>query len=211
MPANKDTKTHKILKIGLTGGIGSGKSTVAQYFAELGVPIIDADRIAHELLEQNSSIRNQLVEYFGKNLLDSQQNIDRRKLRAIVFDDPQKLAWLENLLHPLIEKEMLKRSKEIKYPYCIFVIPLLLEKQKEYLVDRVLIVNITQQKQIERAARRDKTADKEVKKIIAVQVNPQQRLTAAHDVINNDGPLEGLRQQVQILHEKYLALANVQI
>ena len=171
MPTNKDTKTHKTLKIGLTGGIGSGKSTVAQYFAEFGVPIIDADIIAHELLEQNTFVRNQIVEYFGNDLLlldDLHQNIDRKKLRAIVFNEPQKLAWLENLLHPLIEKEMLERSKKIQYPYCIFVVPLLLEKQKEYLVDRILVVNITQQKQIKRTAKRDETAGEEVKKIIVI-------------------------------------------
>lgn len=125
--------TQKILKIGLTGGIGSGKSTVAQYFAELGVPIIDADIITHELLEKNTSVRKQLVQYFGETILDTHKNIDRKKLRTIVFDAPNKLAWLENLLHPLIEQKMLISAEKSTFPYCIFVIPLLLEKQKKLL------------------------------------------------------------------------------
>lgn len=200
--------SHKILTIGLTGGIGSGKSTVAQYFAELGVPIIDADLIAHELLEKNLVVRKKLVKYFGNDILDTQQNIDRKKLRALVFNDLKKLAWLESLLHPLIEKEMLTRAQSVQYPYCIFVIPLLLEKRKHYLVDRISVVNAPQQQQITRTTKRDKTSNDEVKKIINTQVDHKLHLTAAQDIINNDGSLETLRQQVRILHEKYLALAK---
>lgn len=211
----------KTLKIGLTGGIGTGKSTVTQYFSELGVPIIDADLIAHELLENNVCVRKCLIEYFGKEIMltdkttvnntNGPEQIDRKKLRAIVFNDPKKLKWLEDLLHPLIEREMLTRAQKITYPYCIFVIPLLLEKQKNYLVDRILTVYATQQQQIERTMKRDQTSDQEAEKIINTQLSQKKHLIAAHDIINNDGSLQDLCHQVKILHEKYLALAKIKV
>jgi len=197
-----------MLKIGLTGGIGSGKSTVAKYFAELGVAIIDADKIARELVATGTPALTKIVEHFGNKILTSRDELDRKYLRKLIFNNPKQKQWLERLLHPLIYHEMENQLQQVKSPYCILVIPLLVETQQEKLVDRILIVDAPQEQQINRTIKKNKISEKEVKTIIATQANREQRLASADDIIYNDNSLTKLKQQVQQLHQKYLILSK---
>lgn len=197
-----------MLKIGLTGGIGSGKSTVAKYFAELGVAIIDADKIARELVATGTPALTKIVEHFGNKILTSRDELDRKCLRKLIFSNPKQKQWLERLLHPLIYHEMENQLQQVKSPYCILVIPLLVETQQEKLVDRILVVDASQEQQINRTMKKNKISEKEVKTIIATQANREQRLASADDIIYNDNSLTKLKQQVQQLHQKYLILSK---
>lgn len=197
-----------MLKIGLTGGIGSGKSTVAKYFAELGVAIIDADKIARELVATGTPALTKIVKHFGNKILTSRGELDRKCLRKLIFSNPKQKQWLEKLLHPLIYHEMENQLQQVKSPYCILVIPLLVETQQEKLVDRILVVDASQEQQINRTMKKNKISEKEVKTIIATQANREQRLASADDIIYNDNSLTKLKQQVQQLHQKYLILSK---
>jgi len=195
-----------MLKIGLTGGIGSGKSTVAQFFKELGVPVIDADVIAHELVVPGTLAFKKIIAHFGNKILNPQGELDRKQLRELIFHDVKQRRWLENLLHPLVYQEINNRLKKIQAPYCILVIPLLLETKHEKFVDRVLVVDSKEAQQIKRITKRDKTTKQAVKAIIDSQISREQRLANADDVIYNDKSLANLKKQVQKLHEKYLSI-----
>ncbi len=197
-----------MLKIGLTGGIGSGKSTVAKYFAELGVAIIDADKIARELVAKDTHTLTKIVKHFGSKILTGRGELDRTYLRKLIFSNPKQKQWLEKLLHPLIFHFMVNQLQQIKSPYCILVIPLLLETQQEKLVDRILVVDAPQEQQINRTMKKNKMSEKEVKAIIVTQANREQRLASADDIIYNDNSLTKLKQQVQQLHQKYLILSK---
>lgn len=191
-----------MLKIGLTGGIGSGKSIAAKYFKQLGVTVIDADEVVHDLLH-NPKIVKKIVAYFGDTVL-SNQKLDRKKMRAIIFTNLKKRRWLEKLLHPLAYKKLLA-SVKTKLPYYILVIPLLLETQKTNLVDRVLVIDSTQKNQIKRTQLRDHTSISAIKKIIRAQVTRKERLQQADDVIVNNGTSASLRQKIKKLHCYYTA------
>jgi dephospho-CoA kinase len=195
-----------MLKIGLTGGIGSGKSTVAKFFKELGVPVIDADVIAHELVVPSTLAFKKIIAHFGNKILNPQGELDRKQLRELIFHDGKQRKWLENLLHPLVYQEINNRLKKIQAPYCILVIPLLLETKHEKFVDRVLVVDSPEEQQIKRITKRDKTTKQAVKAIIDSQISREQRLANADDIIYNDKSLAYLKKQVQQLHEKYLQL-----
>lgn len=197
-----------MLKIGLTGGIGSGKSTVAKYFAELGITIIDADKIARELVATETSTLTKIIKHFGNKVLTNRGTLDREYLRKLIFDNSKHKQWLEKLLHPLIYQEMKQRVQQAKSPYCILVIPLLLETKQEKFVDRILVVDAPKQMQINRTTKKNKMSEKEVKIIIATQANREQRLTCANDIIYNNSSLSELKQQVQQLHQKYLILSR---
>lgn len=192
-----------MLKIGLTGGIGSGKSIAAKYFKQLGIAVIDADEIVHDLLRDQKLVKK-IATYFGDAILTSQQ-LDRKKMRALIFTNPKKRRWLEKLLHPLAYKKLLAPVKT-KYPYCILVIPLLLETKKTNLVDRVLVIDSTQKNQIKRTKTRDHTSTAAIKKIINAQVTCQQRLQQADDIIVNNGTKSALKQQIKKMHRYYLSL-----
>jgi dephospho-CoA kinase len=193
-------------KIGLTGGIGSGKTTVAQFFADLKVPVIDADAVVHELLQNETLIFKKIIAHFGKNFLTSSGELNRVLLRKLIFSDVKAKKWLENLLHPIVYKIMLERANKVKSPYCILVIPLLLETEGFKVVDRVLVVEAAEKSRIDRVVSRDKTTKDQVKNIIASQVDKDARIKKADDVIYNDGTLEELHTKVMELHEKYLRL-----
>jgi dephospho-CoA kinase len=197
-----------MLKIGLTGGIGSGKSSVAKYFAELGITIIDADKIARELVATGTSTLTKIVKHFGNKVLTNRGTLDRKYLRKLIFSNPKQKQWLEKLLHPLIYQEMEKRVQQVNSPYCVLVIPLLLETRQEKLVDRILVVDAPQQLQINRTMKKNKISETEVKAIIVTQANREQRLTSADDIIYNDNSLTELKQQVQQLHQRYLILSK---
>lgn len=195
-----------ILRVGLTGGIGSGKSTVADFFKHCGAPIIDADHIAHVLTEKNTPAYQKIISHFGKNILQDDSNIDRKKLRDIIFNNLSEKKWLEDYLHPLIRENMQSEIKTLHAPYCICVIPLLTESSKIDFIDRVLVVDAPLDTQIARAKKRDRTTDADIQKIIDAQASQAARLKMADDVLTNNSNLQTLEKQVKELHKKYLAL-----
>lgn len=198
--------------VGLTGGIGSGKSTIANLFALLDVPIIDADVVAREVVEKGSPLLTKIVEHFGQHILDKQGNLDRTALRQIVFHSEQEKKWLNQLLHPAIRSEMLRQLEAVSAPYVLWVVPLLIENKLSELCDRVLVVDVLPDIQLERAIKRDESKAETIQNIIASQVDRQTRLNYADDVIENNLPLEenaiNLAHQVAKLHHRYLDLAK---
>ncbi|KAE9527471.1 dephospho-CoA kinase [Testudinibacter aquarius] len=198
--------------IGLTGGIGSGKSTIADLFAELGVPIVDADVVAREVVAPGSPLLAQIAEHFGQQVITAEGGLDRAALRQIVFADKDKTEWLNQLLHPVIRQRMLRQLQQQTALYVLWVVPLLIENKLTEYCDRVLVVDVSEAIQLQRAVRRDNSNIQQIKKIMQAQVSRQQRLAKADDVINNDRPLseseKDLRAQVLQLHQYYLALAG---
>ena len=198
--------------VGLTGGIGSGKSTIANLFALLDVPIIDADVVAREVVEKGSPLLTKIVEHFGQHILDKQGNLDRTALRQIVFHSEQEKKWLNQLLHPAIRAEMLRQLEAVSAPYVLWVVPLLIENKLSEFCDRVLVVDVLPDIQLERAIKRDESKAETIQNIIASQVDRQTRLNYADDVIENNLPLEenaiNLAHQVAKLHHRYLDLAK---
>jgi len=197
-----------MLTIGLTGGIGAGKTVVAELFAKFGVPIIDADVIARQVTTQGHSSLDALREHFGESIFKSDGSLDRKKLRTIIFDDHKERLWLENLLHPLIRKEIEHQINSIQADYCILVIPLLSKLSDYPSINRVLVVDTPHELQFERVKKRDQTSAEEVKAILGAQTSRQARLLKAQDIIQNDGKIEDLEPQVQQLHQLYLRLAT---
>ena len=197
-----------MLRIGLTGGIGSGKSTVAALFAAHGVPIIDADSIAHQLTQPGTSATAEILQAFGSDVVDINGGIDRKRLAQRVFNNRSERMRLENILHPLIRAEMQRAQESLDAPYCLLVIPLLVEADLRSLVDRVLVVDVEESTQVARVASRDGRSEAEIRAILATQAARAQRLKMADDCITNTGELSELNSQVEALHRKYLALAR---
>ena len=195
------------LRVGLTGGIGSGKSTVKKYFAELGVPTIDADEVSHQIAKPGQAAFKDIVELFGVEILDSSGNLRRQHIRTLVFNDPSLKKKLEAIIHPLVRKEIRAFINKVNYLYCIICIPLLLETNARADVDRILVIDAPEKLQVLRASRRDKTDEKHIKSIINAQIDPGERLRAADDIIVNDSDFENLKFQVGRLHDKYIELA----
>lgn len=193
-----------MLVIGLTGGIGSGKSTVARCFEEFGVPVIDADAIARELVEPDGPALHEIVQTFGSGVLDDDGYLDRARLRRLVFTDPARRRRLESILHPRIREEMRARMGTLETPYCVLTIPLLLETGQTDMVDRVLVVDAAESVRRARIRRRDGLDDEEIEAILRTQASGEQRLQAADDVIVNEGDLHALRTEVERLHHTYL-------
>ncbi len=200
--------TSKILHIGLTGGIASGKSTVAKLFGALGVPIIDTDQIARDVVEPGQPPLERLVERFGKGILTPDGHLDRPKLREIVFSDPKARTDLEALTHPAIGTAVEALSAAAGGPYQILVIPLLVEKGLGTRVERVLVVDCPQELQIQRLQVRDGSTLEQAQAILNAQTSRAARLKAAHDVIRNESDIASLRDQVSALHRRYLELAG---
>ena len=194
--------------IGLTGGIGSGKTTVANVFAEYGIDLIDADIIAREVVAVGSVGLARITEKFGNSILLNNGNLDRSQLRTVIFSDPQHKEWLNQLLHPLIREKMLADIDRATSPYCLLIVPLMVENNLQTLTDRLLIVDVDQQTQIMRTQQRDNVSLEQIKSILAAQASRQQRLDAADDIICNNGDNQALLTQVAQLHQHYLALAQ---
>jgi len=192
-----------ILRIGLTGGIGSGKSTACRIFAESGVPVIDADQIAHKLSAKGQPAYQEINRLFGDKVIQADGELDRNKIRKIVFDDNEARLKLESILHPLIYNEIDKLVSEIESGYCVICIPLLIETGSLDKVDRVIVIDATEEQQINRASLRDDVNKEIIEKIIKKQVSREKRLGFAHDVIHNDGDIDSLRLQIHELNEKY--------
>lgn len=197
-----------MLRIGLTGGIASGKSTVARLFAALGIPIIDTDEIAREVVAPGSALLPQLVARFGEGILNREGALDRAALRAIVFADCAARAELDALTHPAILERMRARSAAASGPYQILAIPLLVEKGAAREVDRVLVVDSDEAAQIRRVQARDGVTLEQARAILAAQAPRAARLAIADDVIVNDGDLHRLRDQVGQLHARYVAVSR---
>jgi dephospho-CoA kinase len=197
------------LRIGLTGGIASGKSTVTQRLAELGVPVIDADVASRSVVEPGKPGLAHVVERFGRQVLDADGRLDRKALRALIFNDPTSRQALDAILHPLIRADMEQQAAEAKGPYVVMAVPLLIEGgNARERVDRILVVDADETLQIERVQARDGSSADQARAIIASQASRAARLAAADDVLLNSGTVADLRQAVDRLHEKYLQLAQ---
>ncbi len=197
-----------MLKIGLTGGIASGKSTVASFFSALGAPVIDADIIAREVIGDHAVLAP-IIQHFGQKILDDRGQLNRSLLRAIIFENGAERIWLENLLHPIIIKQIHGQISELKAPYCIIVIPLLIEATQPYeIIDRILVVDASESMQIERTQARDQIALALIHKMLESQASRAKRCASADEIINNDGDLPKLKQKVEHLHQYYLQLAR---
>jgi dephospho-CoA kinase len=196
------------LIIGLTGGIGSGKSTVADLFAALGITVVDADRLAHELVSPDQPAFAAIVAAFGKQTVTADGTLDRARLRQRIYSNPEDKQKLESILHPQIRARMEALLQAAGGPYCIAVIPLLVETGQTDMVDRVLVVDLPERLQHQRVADRDDLPDDEIRDIVSSQADRATRLAAADDIITNDSDRETLGKQVHTLHAQYLALAQ---
>lgn len=196
-----------MLRVGLTGGIASGKTTVARMFAELGAAIVDTDEIAREVVAPGEPGLEAVVDAFGRSVLEPSGELDRARLRRIVFGDAARRKSLEAILHPLIRSRVVDRLEALDAPYAIVVVPLLLETGFDALVDRVLVVDCPESLQLDRLLRRDAATEPEARAMIAAQIDRRTRLARADDVVDNDGTLAETRRQVEILHARYLEIA----
>ena len=196
--------------VGLTGGIGSGKSTVAGMFAALEIDLIDADVAAREVVAPGTTALAEIVEHFGPDILMADGSLDRRGLRRIIFHQKQEKHWLETLLHPLIRRWLTQQISDRRSAYCLLISPLLLETGQAEMVDRILVVDVSVETQIARTLARDGGEESTVRAIIAAQIGRNQRLEHGDDIIDNDLPLQTLRQRVETLHQQYLAMAKAE-
>jgi dephospho-CoA kinase len=194
-------------RVALTGGIASGKTVVANEFAALGVPVIDTDQLARDVVEPGTPALAAIVDAFGRDMLDSDGRMDRRRMRERVFADPNERRKLEAITHPAIRQELARRSAAADGPYQIHVIPLLIEGGKARMYNRVLVVDCPEEIQLERLMRRDGSDLTQARQILAAQTTRSARLSAADDVVENTGSLDALRLRVKELHTQYLALA----
>ena len=196
------------LIIGLTGGIGSGKSAAATAFAKLGITIIDADIAARRVVEPGQPALNEIIQHFGIDVLLEDKTLDRQKLRTLVFSNNENRLWLNKLLHPLIRLWMEEQVSVAKSSYVIQVIPLLFESKLESQVDRVLVIDVPIETQVNRVIKRDNSNQNEIEKIIQQQTSRQHRLDKTDDIILNDSTLAELEQDVLKMHNKYLKLVD---
>jgi dephospho-CoA kinase len=194
-------------RVALTGGIASGKSTVADLFAALGVPVIDTDVIAREVVEPGRPALAQVVEAFGRDVLDAEGRLDRKRLREHIFSDPDARRRLEAILHPAIRAEMERQSLAAGGPCQVLVIPLLAEGGRRDHVDRVLLVDVPEELQIQRVMWRDGVSHEQAQASLNAQATRAQRLAMADDVLRNTGRVDDLRERVAELHAKYTQLA----
>ncbi|CAD5107950.1 dephospho-CoA kinase [Zestomonas carbonaria] len=192
--------------LGLTGGIGSGKSAVAQHFIDLGVHTVDADHAARWVVEPGRPALTKIVERFGDEMLLADGNLNRAALRAKIFQDESERRWLEALLHPLIGQEINDYLAQAESPYAILVSPLLVESGQYHMAQRVLVVDAPEALQVQRTVLRDSTSPEQVEAILKAQANREERLRHAHDILVNDRDLGWLKSEVERLHNFYLTL-----
>jgi len=197
-----------MLKIGLTGGIASGKSTVCQLFSKYGIPIIDADIIARQLVEPDQTAYNEIINVFGTQACLSNGELDRQYLRQLIFSDDGAKQQLEAILHPRIRQQLIQQSDIQHSAYCILAIPLLIESNMTSLVDRVLVIDIDETHQLNRLCKRDAISAPDAQLIINSQASRQQRLANADDIISNNHSAQQLEEIVANLHNKYLSLSK---
>lgn len=193
--------------VALTGGIAAGKTLVSNEFAKLGVPIIDMDVIAHEIVEPGHLALQEIANAFGKDIINIDGRLKRSQLRAIIFSDANSRNKLESILHPRIEQKASDAIMQVDSPYCILVIPLLAKKSTYPYIDRVLVVDVDSETQIERLMARDNSSRKLAQQALASQASREQRLQIADDILGNSGSPEQTRNEVILLHKKYLQQA----
>ena len=200
--------TAKRYVVGLTGGIGSGKSAAAEIFRTCGIEVIDADSLAREVVELDQPALGDIAAHFGSGILTAQGHLDRAALRKIVFSNPEHKSWLENLLHPLIAELLQRRLNATKSPYAILESPLLLETEQYKLVDSVIVIDVNEEIQIDRSVRRDGSDEAVIRSIIASQIDRAGRIQRADDLVSNEAGLEQLREKIEALHSKYLGMVT---
>lgn len=197
--------------VAITGGIGSGKTTIANQFAALGIEVVDADVIAREVVEPGTPALAAIVDHFGSDILDTRGELDRRALRDRIFNHQEEKVWLNTLLHPLIRQEMLRQCAAASSPYCLLVVPLLVENRLTGLANRVLVIDVDEETQIARTCRRDGVSRAQAEAILAAQASRAERLAVADDVLDNQsGSGETISARILALHETYLAFASQQ-
>lgn len=197
-----------MLRIGLTGGIGSGKSTVAAEFKKLGVSVIDLDQLARDVVQSGTPALNKISDHFGEQILLESGELDRAELRNIIFGDAKEKEWLENLLHPLIRERQLELESRSTSPYLVIEIPLLVENIEAQKVDRILVVETPREDQILRTMARSQLSESEVNDVISGQATAEERRAVAQDRIDNSGSISELAAQVETLHISYCELAK---
>ena len=196
-----------LFTVALTGGIGSGKSTVANAFAALGVEIIDADVIAREVVGPGTPALQAIVKRHGESILTAEGTLYRARLREIIFQQPQEKNWLNQLLHPLINARTQQLRAQASSSYVLWVVPLLIENNLQRQADRVLVVDVDEAVQLQRTRQRDGVSLSQAQRILAAQVSREQRLACADDIIDNSGTPEQVLPRVAELHQRYLRLA----
>ncbi len=194
------------LIVGLTGGIGSGKTAASDWFAAQGITIVDADVIARLVVEPQQPALAEIKGFFGDWTIQPDGNLDRAALRAHIFEHPSARQKLEEITHPRIRQELIKQLNESNSAYTILVSPLLIESQQHQLVDRILLIDVPEHLQLSRASLRDIQSSDAIAKIMAVQMPRLQRQTHADDIVVNDGDLQHLHRQLEVLHSTYLSL-----
>lgn len=193
--------------VGLTGGIGCGKTTISELFKAYGVPVIDADIVAREVVKPGSPCLSAIADHFGANILLDNGELNRSLLRQIVFTQVEEKTWLDNLLHPAIRQQILAELAAVNSAYAILVAPLLLENGLEQHVQRVLVIDVPESMQVSRTLTRDNTTEQQIRAIMAAQLPRQERLNRADDIITNDSSVAELAPKVAALHQQYLQLA----
>ncbi|QQZ41299.1 dephospho-CoA kinase [Pseudomonas sp. SK3(2021)] len=196
--------------LGLTGGIGSGKSAAAQHFIDLGIHVVDADHAARWVVEPGRPALARIAEHFGDGVLQADGQLDRAALRTLIFEVPQQRLWLEALLHPLIADEIAAHLARAESPYAILVSPLLIESGQYAMTQRILVIDVPQQLQIERTLQRDRISEQQIQAILKAQATREDRLSHADDVLVNDRDLAWLHSEVERLHHFYLTLRGGQ-
>ncbi|WP_334049726.1 dephospho-CoA kinase [Alteromonas gracilis] len=201
-------KQH-VFVVGLTGGIGSGKSAATAIFENLGIDIVDADEVARDVVEVGSEGLRQIAEHFGETILLEDGSLNRAALRKKVFAAEEEKHWLNGLLHPLIRSRMQQLISESTSPYCILSVPLLVENKLTEMCNHVVVVDCPEAMQLERALKRDGSTEQTIKSIMASQATRKERIDAANDVLDNSTSLEALASQISTLHHKLLSLASM--
>ncbi|MGM7448673.1 dephospho-CoA kinase [Idiomarina sp. ST20R2A10] len=196
--------------VGVTGGIGSGKSAATAEFERLGITVIDADIVSRQVVMPGSPCLQAIAEHFGRDLLTDKGELDRKALRQRVFSDPTEKDWLNSLLHPAIREEILAQLEQANSPYVILSAPLLLENNLDKYCQRVLVVDVSEELQLQRTIQRDESPKEEVEAIMKAQLSRETRLRKADDILNNEGSIDELRRQVNQLHQRYLAATVAQ-
>ncbi len=197
-----------MLIIGLTGGIGSGKSVASDKFKSLGITIVDADVASRTVVEPGKPALKEIEDHFGSGIITAEGKLDRNNLREIIATDPEERKWLESVLHPKIGEQITKEISESTSVYTLFVAPLLLETNSQEMCSRVVVVDVPKDVQIQRTAKRDKVSPNQVEQMVAAQMEREKRLEKADDVLLNSGTIEDLEKQVEELHKKYIKMAE---
>ena len=197
-----------MLIIGLTGGIGSGKSVASDKFKSLGIVVVDADVASRTVVESGKPALKEIQDHFGSGIITAEGKLDRNKLREIIATDSKERKWLESVLHPKIGEQITKEISESTSVYTLFVAPLLLETNSQEMCSRVVVVDVPKDVQIQRTAKRDKVSSNQVEQMVAAQMKREKRLEKADDVLLNNGTIEDLEKQVEELHKKYIQMAE---